>query len=950
MQFRAFWSVCRLIIASVVLASVGVALAADDADWDAVGWSHPNVLPDEAYHTFAPGNNQRDLLRAGHDAQGRAVAGVHVALDWDVDLTLDAPDGTASGGAWQTRADGSRVWAAVVSADSADAAGLRLEFAHVDLPNGVELWVVEPNGTSHGPLSNAPSAWTPVIRDTLVTIEVRVPASGATPRDARLRFAISQLVVLGGPHVRASRSDRGSGCLIPTPCSIWPFAKTAESAVALILVPTTTTSIIGTAFYVDDLNETSHTPFMLTSSFNIDNGSPSTLNGTIVYSMYADRDCTDETAWGLFDYPSAVGISVDRISSLESGVGATLFRPAAGTKLPVTGTRWLKGTNVPPGEADDLYLVSFPSGYPARISKAFVIPTPPGCGNFNDATYETAIISEGGFQPGSTGGPIMTPNGVVVGIAQTVCSDACSGNALMIYSPMSDVLAVHSVELGTGDPAPAPDNDAFESAIPLAPTQISSFQINTSGASRQPGEGSGPGPDGIEGRSIWYTLTAPVNGTLRLSTTGSGFDPLLCQFRVEGGDTVDTIDFVNFFDNDDEGSRLVADPSAEFAIERFVNYAFLVDGTESSNETSGGPVSIRAQFHPNGIAPVESSLLQITGGAAQFGGVLKGYVANLTNTYNASGTITVALSGAEQVDDSLPMTPNAAAGRFALAAKLRSSGDNLTDVLYVDQSGGLYDFHYRRPTFADVTGGGRFDDAYPVGRGYFVRANDGWWLHAMDVNSDGFDDVVQMTPYGIVWVSIGTSEGFDPPYAAATLGFLHKESAGWWTAPGDFNGDGADDLICVTPFRSVYVALNRYATNAANPFGSPQFWGFLGFYFDRPTDWTLHVGDFDGDGDDDLGQLTQYKEFWVAISSRLAPFGNPTNWNPLGFSDNGSTTNTWATDMNGDGSCDLLHQTAFGEFWYVTSNGASMLNPIRLRSLGLYHNVNGPNQILIGNF
>lgn len=72
-----------------------------------------------------------------------------------------------------------------------------------------------------------------------------------------------------------------------------------------------------------------------------------------------------------------------------------------------------------------------------------------------------------------------------------------------------------------------PPNDAFANAFALSGTNFSVTGSNI-GATAEPGEPSHAGEPG--GRSVWWTWTAPTDGTMTLNTFGSSFDTLLAVY------------------------------------------------------------------------------------------------------------------------------------------------------------------------------------------------------------------------------------------------------------------------------------------------------------------------------------------------------------------------------------------------------------------------------------
>ncbi|MFN0066439.1 MAG: TlpA disulfide reductase family protein [Limisphaerales bacterium] len=100
--------------------------------------------------------------------------------------------------------------------------------------------------------------------------------------------------------------------------------------------------------------------------------------------------------------------------------------------------------------------------------------------------------------------------------------------------------------------AAAPANDAFHSRITLAGTNVTMTGSNA-GASRQPGE---PWHNGdTEGRSVWWSWTAPQDGWFTLSTAGSTFDTVLA---VYAGSSLASLELVEVNDDDEDSDLLTS--------------------------------------------------------------------------------------------------------------------------------------------------------------------------------------------------------------------------------------------------------------------------------------------------------------------------------------------------------------------------------------------------------
>jgi RTX calcium-binding nonapeptide repeat (4 copies) len=102
---------------------------------------------------------------------------------------------------------------------------------------------------------------------------------------------------------------------------------------------------------------------------------------------------------------------------------------------------------------------------------------------------------------------------------------------------------VGRIELRWGR-APANDNFADAQTLPGVPSGTATGNVR--GATSEPGEPSGV----FEVRTIWYSWTAPTDGTYKFDTLGSRFDTVLAVYR---GSTLDSLARVG--ENDDDPDR-----------------------------------------------------------------------------------------------------------------------------------------------------------------------------------------------------------------------------------------------------------------------------------------------------------------------------------------------------------------------------------------------------------
>jgi hypothetical protein len=196
-------------------------------------------------------------------------------------------------------------------------------------------------------------------------------------------------------------------------------------------------------------------------------------------------------------------------------------------------------------------------------------------------------------------------------------------------------------------------------------------------------------------------------------------------------------------------------------------------------------------------------------------------------------------------------------------------------------------------------------------------ANDGFAGKAGDFNGDGKDDIVTFTRGAAadVYVALSTGSGFN-----GTGWKWHDYFAAGNEIPlvGDFNGDGKDDIATFTrgAAADVYVALST---------GS----GFNG------TGWKWHdyfaagneipaVGDFNGDGKDDIATFTRgdSADVYVALSTGSSFSGTGWKWHDWFAA--GSEL-PLVGDFNGDGKDDIatFPRGSSADVFVATSTGSS---------------------------
>lgn len=224
---------------------------------------------------------------------------------------------------------------------------------------------------------------------------------------------------------------------------------------------------------------------------------------------------------------------------------------------------------------------------------------------------------------------------------------------------------------------------------------------------------------------------------------------------------------------------------------------------------------------------------------------------------------------------------------------------------------------YAHPVVGDFDGDG-------VEEGVVYRRSDGtWWLYdggastmafdganggvvdgaiSVDVDGDGSDEIAVRSG-GSVQVLNRSGSGFASS-DAGTLG----SSAEWTLDVGDVNGDGAEEVVFVDASGSARVLIG----------GSVGTWGSIG----SGHEFTM-VGDFDGDGDDDLSGLRPSGVVDVALSSG-GGFGAAAAWGDAG--PDGGWKYAIPGDLDGDGDDDIAAFRSSTETWYgLLSSGSGFV-------------------------
>jgi hypothetical protein len=191
-----------------------------------------------------------------------------------------------------------------------------------------------------------------------------------------------------------------------------------------------------------------------------------------------------------------------------------------------------------------------------------------------------------------------------------------------------------------------------------------------------------------------------------------------------------------------------------------------------------------------------------------------------------------------------------------------------------------------------------------------------------DFNADGRQDIITFTlgSAADAWVSLSNGTGFDRSSIWHDFFGLNGEQLG----VGDFDGDGKDDIVvaAMNSAGTVYVARSTGVAclDGASPCG-----------FSSSSVWRGHVlagevmrtGDFNGDRKDDLAVFTKGSTADVLVqTSTGSRFNSSSTWHTF-FSPNAEVP--FVGDFNADGFDDIVTFTlgSNADAWVALSNGRS---------------------------
>lgn len=267
--------------------------------------------------------------------------------------------------------------------------------------------------------------------------------------------------------------------------------------------------------------------------------------------------------------------------------------------------------------------------------------------------------------------------------------------------------------------------------------------------------------------------------------------------------------------------------------------------------------------------------------------------------FGSSGTIGVGLAGGleKKVGSGSFDTPIASAAVASRALATGDvTGDGIPDLITVQTASSAIAIRAGR-------GDGTFDPATTLDYGLTVTA-----LELADMTGDGLLDIVIGTNVGMIRTIRSNGGG---SFSALSFGAANDEgNAVNDIAIGDFNGDGKLDVAATTSstFDPGFVAVLT-----GNGSGVLTRDTLLGASI-AATGGSIAVGDFNGDGKDDIAATNGTFSLGIFYNTHSGT-GGSTSFATTSIGANAPNLNVVSADLNNDGLDDIITQT--GNSTYV---------------------------------
>lgn len=194
-----------------------------------------------------------------------------------------------------------------------------------------------------------------------------------------------------------------------------------------------------------------------------------------------------------------------------------------------------------------------------------------------------------------------------------------------------------------------------------------------------------------------------------------------------------------------------------------------------------------------------------------------------------------------------------------------------------------------------------------------------------DFNGDGLTDIVGLDLWGNWWVGLSSlADAMNPSNRFVTgLSWADWPAASnfFHVAVGDFDGNGYADVAGLRNDGRWIVGLSDTVSQFVTATTPWATWA-------GEAAWSnIEVGDFNSDGATDIVGLDVWGNWWVGLNNGLAGLGSPdagsfshTRW--AHWAGESSWGDLEVGDFNGDGAADIAGFDIWGNWWIGLNNGA----------------------------
>ena len=355
----------------------------------------------------------------------------HVFAD-EANIEISAPGGSLESagkskggpihGQVMYTSDGDLIWSTSVEVDQSHR--LRLNLSNVDLPEGAKLWVYGAGDEVAGPFgmelaSPSGEIWTPSASGPEIKLVVMLPEGSPSASFTMSRvLEIFRLNSIGEP-VLTPQAEEDLSCLLQSLCvevSTFPPIAEVERAIGRMDYIVNGEGFNCTGGLINDSDTSTFIPYFLTAEhcFNTQEVA-STLE---VYWDWAPDGCNG-TDPDLASVPKSNGSTLKAVGKPSDFLFLQLNAiPEGRYFLGYT----VEDSAVAPGQT--LHRVSNPGGRVQHYSSTTVMEGPQSCGDeWTNATHIWSSYVAGSTLGGSSGSPVLTASGQIVGQLSGSCGE-----------------------------------------------------------------------------------------------------------------------------------------------------------------------------------------------------------------------------------------------------------------------------------------------------------------------------------------------------------------------------------------------------------------------------------------------------------------------------------------------------------------------------------------------